>query len=183
MIRSLGLWAVLREDYQRHHRKLHSPGLQTLAVHRIGVFATTRAWPLRALLGAAYRVGWVFCKNVYGIEIERTVEVGRRLQIGHQHGIVIHRHARIGDDCVIRQGVTLGIGSRWTHARGPVIGNRVQMGVNAVLVGNVVIGDDVKIGPNCVVMTNVPAGHTVTAPPPRMMPSLAAWAAPAAAET
>jgi serine acetyltransferase len=36
-----------------------------------------------------------------GIELPYTVELGRRVIIEHQHGIVIHGYAVIGDDSII----------------------------------------------------------------------------------
>ena len=63
----------------------------------------------------------------------------------------------IGDDVVIRQGVTIGL--RTTGRRGaPVIGNRVDIGAGAKLLGNIRIGDDAVIGANAVVLCDVPAG-------------------------
>ena len=89
--------------------------------------------------------------------------------IGHQGGIVIHWRAEIGDDCVIRQNATLGAatGEKFMHA--PVLGNRVEVGCGAAIIGRVRIGDDARIGPNAVVTTNVPAGATVVVPPPRIV--------------
>jgi serine O-acetyltransferase len=114
-------------------------------------------------------------RNVYGIELSDRTRIGRRLRIAHQNGIVIHGQAVIGDDCVIRQGVTLGArgggrGSRTGKVPGaPHLGDRVEIGVGAVLAGPIRIGDDVVIGPNAVVMTHVPAGAIVSAPPARVI--------------
>ena len=67
----------------------------------------------------------------------------------------------------------------------PKLGKRVEVGVNAVVIGAISVGDGVRIGPNAVVMTNVPAGAIVTAPlsrimlPPKRKPKPAAAAEPA----
>ena len=45
----------------------------------------------------------------------------------------------------------------------------MQVGVGAVVAGDIDIGDDVQIGPNAVVMSNVPNSAIVTAPPSRIM--------------
>ena len=42
----------------------------------------------------------------------------------------------------------------------PIIGDRVWIGINAVVVGNVTIGDDVMIAPNSFVNVDVPS-HSV----------------------
>lgn len=79
----------------------------------------------------------------------------------------------MGDDCLIRQGVSIGRASNHgegVRAKAPVLGNRVEVGANAVIVGGIRIGDDVVIGPNTVVMSNVPSGSIVTCPPARVIP-------------
>ena len=70
----------------------------------------------------------------------------------------------------------------------PKLGDRVEVGVNAVVFGAISVGDGVHIGPNAVVMTNVPAGAIVTAPlsrimlPPKRKPKPAAVGAAPATE-
>lgn len=146
------------------------PGLHAVWTYRIGVWATTLPRLVRMPVTAAYMLGHWFCKVVYGIELERSVRLGRRFHIGHQGGIVIHRFATFGDDCSVIQGVTLGMGNVWTKGEGPVIGNNVDFGAGAVVIGNVRIGDNVRIGPNCVVTTDIPADRVLFAPPPRVFP-------------
>lgn len=170
MIRHLGLWTILKEDYQCHRREWTWPGVHALWVHRIGVFGSTLKRPWRSFFAVFHGIGHVFCRNVYGIEIARSVQIGRRMHIGHQHGIVIHKYARFGDDCMIRQGVTLGVGNTWVKGEGPVIGNGVEFGIGSVVLGNVQIGDNVQIGPNCVVMNDVAADRSLFMGVPRVMP-------------
>lgn len=170
MLRAVGFWAVVREDIRQHRREWSRPGLQTLLIHRIGVYAKTLPQPLRLPLDLVYVLGWRFCRAFYGIELRRSTFIGRRFEIGHQHGIVLHDYARFGDDCVVRQGVTFGISTEWEQGKGPVIGNGVSFGVGCVIVGNITIGDNVTIGPNCVVSTDVPANRTLFIPPPRVIP-------------
>lgn len=172
MIRRVGLRKILREDYYKHLRYLSwtSPGLQALWIHRLGVYGTTLKRPWRSLFAIIHGLGHLFCRNIYGIEISRTVQIGRRMWIAHQHGIVIHEYARFGDDCMLRQGVTLGYGNEVVKGEGPVIGNKVEFGVGAVVVGSIKIGDNVQIGPNCVVMNDVPADRTLFVSAPRALP-------------
>ena len=61
---------------------------------------------------------------------------------------------------------------RHSFPRGPTLGNGVNIGANAVLIGKIEIGDGATIGPNAVVTMNVPAGATVFAPPPGSFPPL-----------
>ena len=145
------------------------PGFQALAVHRIGVYKDSiRGRLARLPFALFYWLGYGFVRNFYGIELPAKTRIGRRVNIGHQHGIVVHPRTIIGDDCILRQGVTIG---QTTHEPGPApkLGQRVEVGAGAVLFGNIIIGDGVRIGPNSVVMTNVPAGAIVSAPAARIM--------------
>ena len=171
LIRSRGFWRVVAEDYRTNRRKLFEPGFQAMFVYRFGSWVDTIGFkpfylPMNLLWHGMFR--WV--RNFYGIEIEKTVQIGRRLELGHQHGIVIHCFATIGDDVIIRHNVTFGIGQRLVPGKGPVIGNRTEFSPGAVVIGNVTIGDDVSVGPNCTVTTNVPSGRILFNPPPRVMP-------------
>ena len=172
VIRQMGFWAVVAEDYRTHGRKLGKPGFQAVFVHRFGVWANTFRRPVRIPLSVFYHVGFFFCRAMYGIELPRTVRIGRRFEIGHQNGIVVHTWATFGDDCMIRQGVTLGMttDARWVPGEGPVIGNNVSLSPGCIIIGNVRIGDNVQIGPNCVVTTDVPSNRIVFTPPPRVFP-------------
>ena len=171
------LRSLLREDYTTNSRSrvkgtFFSPGFQALLAYRLGVWCNgLRPGILRMPLRLAVGLLRFFVRNFYGIEIYPSARIGRRFGIVHQHGIVIAQQAVIGDDCLIRQGVTIGNGGglRNDMPHAPRLGNRVQVGVGAVLAGPIIIGDDVRIGPNAVVMTDVPAGSMVTAPPSRIM--------------
>jgi serine O-acetyltransferase len=178
----------VREDYATNHRAFWTPGFQAAAVYRLGLWCNgIRRKPLRAPVRLVYWLLNVFVRNVYGIELYATARIGRRLRIAHQHGIVIHQHAVLGDDCILRQGVTIGTLRAGQKAPPPVLGDRVEIGAGAVIVGPIRIGDDVVIGPNAVVMTNVPSGAIVASPqsrivkpPPRRQPAAAAPPEPAA---
>jgi acyl carrier protein len=106
-------------------------------------------------------------QTLYGVELSWRARLGRRVRIGHLGGVVIAPTAVVGDDCLIRQNVT--IGAVVDGGRSPRIGNRVEFGSGAVVVGDIQIGDDVLIGPNTVVTTDVPAGAKVLASPPRII--------------
>lgn len=172
MIRRVGLRRILREDYYVHKRyfALTCPGLQALWIHRLGVYGATLKRPWRSFFAIFYGLGHLISRNLYGIELTRTVHIGRRMWIAHQHGIVIHEYARFGDDCMIRQGVTLGYGNEVIKGEGPVIGNKVEFGVGSIIVGSVRIGNNVQIGPNCVVMSDVPDNRSLFVSPPRVLP-------------
>lgn len=156
---------MLAEDYAVHGRDLSSPGFRTLAVYRFGVWVDglenrLLRWPLRRL----YRFLFVRMRRSYGIELHYTVGVGRRLRIAHQNGIAIHHYAQIGDDCVVRQNVTIGATGDAARPGAPTIGDRVQIGAGAAVIGRIRIGNDVLIGPNTVVREDVPDACSVQPP-------------------
>lgn len=160
----------IREDYRSHQRDWTLPGFRAVAVYRFGAWAAVCRYRwLSLVLGAFYTSLYRYVRNHYTIELPRSAKVGRRLVIGHQGGIVIHWGAEIGDDCLIRQNATLGAATGEKFMQAPVLGNRVEVGCGAAIIGRVRIGDDVRIGPNAVVTTNVPAGSTVVVPPPRII--------------
>jgi serine O-acetyltransferase len=165
-----GLFQLVREDYHTHQRDWTLPGFRAIAVHRFGVWVRgLRLRLLRAPLSFIHRALYRYVRNHYSIELLPATKVGRRLTIGHQGGMVIGP-SQIGDDCVIRQNVTMGAVSAATIERAPILMNRVEVGCGAVILGGIVIGDDVRIGPNAIVTTDVPAGAAVMAPLARIVP-------------
>jgi serine O-acetyltransferase len=154
-----GLWA---EDWRRHRRRLVSPGLHVIAVHRLGVWAHGLG-PLGAPVRVLHSLLNWLVEGWYGCELRPTVRVGRRVQFAHAAaGIIVHPRSEIGDDCTIRHNVTIGVrGDEPSGATGPRLGKRVEIGAGAVIIGSITIGDDVLIGANVVVRENVPAGCVV----------------------
>jgi serine O-acetyltransferase len=165
------LLELLKEDLATHRGFWFSPGFQALALQRIGVRSRRARFPIRPVARRLYKAGYIFVRNVYGIELPVTTTVGRRVEFAHQSGIVIHTNAVIGDDCVIRQNVTLGaaVGDARYANQAPRLGRGVSVGAGAAVVGNVRIGDRAMLGPNVTVFTNVPEDARVLAPSPRMM--------------
>jgi serine O-acetyltransferase len=79
----------------------------------------------------------------------------------------------IGDDVHIRQNTTFGIPRRTELAAKPIIGDRVDIGCGAVLLGHIHVGADSVIGANSVVTRDVPAGSLVVGNPARVVKSVA----------
>ncbi len=103
-----GMRQLVREDLHAHGDDRTRPGFKALKAYRFGVWRMNVPQPFRAPLSIWYRRQFRRCRDVYGIELPYAATVGRRLVIEHQHGIVVHGATVIGDDCTIRQGVTLG---------------------------------------------------------------------------
>lgn len=161
---------LVHEDWGNHGRDWTLPGFRAVAVYRFGVWQDRmRPKLLRLPFRILYMWLYRFVRNHYGIELYYTVKVGRRFRISHQSGIVIHPRAEFGDDCLIRQNVTVGAINRSRIAGAPKLGSRVALGCGAAILGPVTIGDDTRIGANVVVMTDIPAGCSVVTAPPRII--------------
>lgn len=101
---------------------------------------------------------------VMGVELPPSTTVGKGVRLRHGVGLVVNPGTVIGDNVMLRHGVTLG--NRRTPTDCPVIGDDVEIGVGAVVIGRVTIGRGARIGPNAVVVTDVPPGAVVYSPRP-----------------
>ncbi len=168
---ALNLWQQIKEDWDAHGRDWTRPGFRAVAVHRFGVWRMTiQPKLLRAPFSVLYRMLYHKIRNGYGIELPYTVKLGRRVVIEHQGAIVIHGYSHIGDDSIIRQGVTLGLRHIKQPFDAPKLGKRVNVGAGAVILGNVEIGDDACVGANAVVLADIPPGHTAVGIPAKIIP-------------
>ena len=169
----------LREDWRTYERDLTRRGLWVMVVYRFGNWRYgIRSRFLRLPFSFLYKLLKVVSEILTGIELPCEVKLGRRFRIDHFGGIVISGDSVFGEDCVIRNGVTVGL--RHTGQRGaPVIGDRVDIGAGAKVLGSIRIGDDVAIGANAVVITDVPSNSIAVGVPARIRPRKPAPAAPA----
>ncbi|HSV15551.1 MAG TPA: serine O-acetyltransferase [Tepidisphaeraceae bacterium] len=153
----IGLFSQIAEDWRAHDRDWTRPGFRAVAAHRLGVWRmTVRPKLLRAPLSIIYRYLYRKCRNRYGIELPYSAKLGRRVVIEHQGAIVIHGHSEIGDDTIIRQGVTLGNKTLDRPYDAPKLGARVNVGAGAKILGAVTVGDGATVGANAVVVKDVP---------------------------
>jgi serine O-acetyltransferase len=167
---ALGLWQQIHEDWVAHGKDWTKPGFRAVAIYRFGVWRmTVESKLLRAPLSILYRSLFRHVRNVYGIELPYSAQLGRRVIFEHQGGIVIHGNAVLGDDCIIRQGVTLGNRYLDRPFEAPCLGQRVNVGAGAKVLGKVMLGDDANIGANAVVLSDVPAGRTAVGIPAKLL--------------
>lgn len=167
---SLSLWQQIVEDWNAHGRDWTKPGFRAIAVYRFGVWRMgIQPLILRAPLSILYRMMFRKVRNGYGIELPYSAKVGRRVVIEHQSAIVIHGNCVIGDDCVIRQGCTLGNRYLDRLDEAPILGDRVNVGAGAKILGRVQIGSDVCIGANAVVLSDVGVGETAIGIPAKIL--------------
>ncbi len=160
----------IREDWRTYQHDITRQGFWVMLVYRFGRwrYSIKRKW-LRMPFSFLYKILFLFIQILTGIELPCEAKVGKRFTIEHFGNIIVSGDAVFGDDVIIRNGVTVGL--KHTGIRGsPTIGNRVDIGVGAKLLGPIQIGDDVAIGANAVVIKDVPANSIAVGVPAKIIP-------------
>ena len=157
-------------DLKRYPRRpfLKEQSIWAIAVYRFGR-RTDRRKP-RITKKFRERFYWLFYRIVEtltGISIPKSVEIGPGLKIHHFGNIFIHKDAKLGANCTLRQGVT--IGNRQDDGPVPILEDNVELGAYAQILGGVRIGKGAKIGAMSVVLCDVPAGATAIGIPARII--------------
>jgi serine O-acetyltransferase len=179
--RGISLLALLAEDFRTYNRDLLEPGFWAVAIHRFGnARMGVRFKLLRVPLTVAYRLLFTAMVWLWGINLPYNTKLGRRVRIWHHGGIWLGARS-IGNDVHIRHNTTFGLlGRNEPHGK-PIIGNRVEVGVGACILGAVTVGDDCVIGPNSVVIRDLPSGSVVMGVPARQTSIWKDGASPSAA--
>lgn len=99
-------------------------------------------------------------KKINLVELSANTRIGKGLYFGHPYCITITPDCTIGENVNIHKGVTIGRENRGKRVGCPTIGNKVWIGINATIVGNITIGDDVLIAPNSYVNSDIPS-HSI----------------------
>ena len=87
-----------------------------------------------------------------GIEIGPNC-FGKGLSIWHGGSIVVNPDVRAGENCVLR-GANC-IGNNGTDNKNPVLGDNVELGYGAVIIGDITIANHTIIGANAVVNRSI----------------------------
>ena len=127
-----------------------------MIVYRFGRWRyTLKNSLLRKPFSLLYKFLYKIVQVLTGIELPCEVPVGSNFRIDHFGDIIISGYASFGDNCIVRNGVTVGLKNIEEKAA-PAIGNNVNIGAGAKILGNITIGNNVDIGANAVVITSVP---------------------------
>lgn len=158
------------EDLRVAREGILSLGFWALQVYRFGHLryrfnSKLIRYPLAMLHVLLDKLAEIIC----GVSIGVSARIGRRLIIEHSGAIVIHGATEMGDDCIIRQGVTIGNRRLDDPFGAPQIGHRVNIGAGAKILGRVKIGNDVEIGANAVVLKDVPDNAIAVGVPARII--------------
>jgi len=146
----------IRNDIQTYQGNWGAQGLWVMLVYRFGRWRyKVRPALLRKLFSLIYKVLFKFVQIITGIELPCETEVGKHFVIDHFGGVIISGYARFGDNCRIRNGVVVGL-KNIEDIGAPVIGDNVDIGAGAKILGKITIGNNVLIGANAVVISDVP---------------------------
>lgn len=122
-----------------------------------------------------YKLYWLarfistLARWITGIEIHPGAVIGRRFFIDHGMGVVIGETSKIGDDCMMYHGVTLG-GTSWNkEKRHPTLKDGVIIGAGAKILGPITLGKNVRVGSNSVVVKSIDDNCTVVGIPGRVL--------------
>jgi len=137
-----------------------------LASIRAYQYHRDRNGPWHLLMRRIARIRHTLCSVVTQSDVDLQATLGKGLMLPHPNGVVIHGEARIGDDCMIMQQVTVGM---IDEGEVPVIGNRVYIGAGAKIIGKLTVGDGARIGANAVVVNDVPSNATAVGIPARII--------------
>lgn len=104
-----------------------------------------------------------------GIELRPKTLVGPGLSIYHGFGLVVNDHCDIGARVKLRNGVT--IGNREDGGPVPSIGDDVEIGAGAIILGGITLGDRCRVGAGSVVLRSVGPDVTVVGNPAKPLPA------------
>jgi serine O-acetyltransferase len=166
----IGFFALLREDLRVHDNDVWEQGFWAIAVHRFGNWRMgIRFKILRAPFSILYKMLYKWVEWTCGISLPYTVKIGRRVRLWHHGGMILHAR-EIGDDCHIRHNTTMGVLRTNDNLAIPTIGNGVDIGCGACLLGDIHIGDDTVIGANAVVISDIPPNSIAIGIPAKVKP-------------
>ncbi len=148
--------------------KGNTKGRMILLLFRIANFCATKK--VYYYIGFLYLIGYrILVEWFFSVEIPWNVKIGKNFVLYHGQALVMTNQVIIGENCTLRHCTT--IGNRQiadgVFSTSPVIGDFVDVGSNACIIGDISIGDHVKIGSGAVVLKSVSSSCTVVGNPAR----------------
>lgn len=92
---------------------------------------------------------------------------GPGLSIAHYGTIIVNPNAKVGANCRIHEGVTIGATNGSSNA--PKIGDNCFIGSGAKIIGDIAIGNNVAIGAGAVVVSDIKDNVTVGGVPAKII--------------
>lgn len=155
--------------YRRVRTIMETEAIWAIWVFRFGQYLQHEANGLTRLL-FKFPYQWVskWVGQVTGIHLFPETPIGPGFYIGHYGGIWISPIAALGENCNVSQGVVIGVAGRG-RGKGPVLGDRVWVGPNAVITGEVKVGSGAVIAANTLVTSNIPDNAVAIGVPARVI--------------
>lgn len=132
---------------------------------------------LMRLSHGCYRQGWRLVARLlalvnqilFGCDIARGATIAGGLYLPHPQGVVIGEFVRIGSNCIVHQGVTLGARGEEHEGGYLEIHEEVEIATGAKILGVLTLGAYARIGANAVVLKSVPAAGVAVGIPARVV--------------
>lgn len=99
------------------------------------------------------RLGFTIHKHVFG----------PGLRIWHYGNIVVSSQARVGKNCILHGDNCIGNKGFGSHGKSPIIGDNVDIGVGAKILGDITIANNVTIAAGAVVVHSCEEQHVILA--------------------
>ncbi|NJN84051.1 MAG: serine acetyltransferase [Caldilineaceae bacterium] len=158
---------LIYSDYRRYRSTgqssaieviLFTQGLWASTVYRIAraIFLHVRIPVLRQLLRLLSKFAQKLVEIITGISLPVGCEIDEGLYIGHFGPVILHPKTRMGKNCNLSQGITIGIVQSGEREGVPTLGDRVFVGPNAIVIGGITVGEDAAIGAGAIVTRSVP---------------------------
>ena len=160
----MNCWSLIASDYKKYKKYggnfitiiFFTQGFWAIFQYRMANTVYQLKMPILKQLLQVITLIWQ--KNIEiltGISIPASATIGHSFYIGHFGGIILNAKTKIGNNCNIAQGVTIGVSGLDENRGVPSIGDNVYIGVNSVIAGKITIGNNVLIGSSSLVISNV----------------------------
>jgi|TARA_B110000240_G_C13409046_1_gene414375 putative colanic acid biosynthesis acetyltransferase WcaB len=116
----------------------------------------------------------IFFDWILGVEININAKIGSGFRLFHGQGLVINGDSIVGNNCLFRNGITLGtkLNQNGELSKAPILGHNVCVGSNTVIIGEVTIGNNVVIGAGSVVVKSFPSNTVIAGNPAKIIKRL-----------
>lgn len=166
----MNIFAYLFQDWRANRKNIK--GQLVLFLFR-SVQLINRSMFFKIILFPYLMLYRFFVEWLLGIELPRKLTAGKNLILYHGQALVVNQGVVIGDNCVLRNSVTIGHKklADGSFTACPIIGNYVDIGANVCIIGNITVGNNVIIGAGAIVVKNVPDNCVVVGNPARIIPN------------
>lgn len=150
---------TLKEEQQRY-----IPHIKTLKNHIMARYTHNEEFEIYRFICALRKAEFYKAKNklLYTYYLRKSNMRGNRLgyfiapgvlgkgaRLYHRGGIIINSQSRIGEGCLFHGDNC--VGNNGMDNNCPILGNNVELGVGAKVIGGVTLADNIRVGANAVV--------------------------------